>query len=123
MNNVYVGGAIVNQWGTFKRNKRDIIKEFQNNGDTFELLENMSCYYNKALIYQNKNNKKHIILVSYNTIVAEIKDIKFIIHGYYSQTTAKHINTFLYKMGLVGFSKKEIENIAEQWQKIEDFKK
>ena len=33
--NVYVGGQIIDELGTFKRNKRDIIKEFENDGNIY----------------------------------------------------------------------------------------
>lgn len=113
---VYVGGQIVDQWGTFKRNKRDITKEFEKDGTNYILVKNFECHYNKALIYQDNNNSNHYILISYNTIVAELKDNKYIIYGYYSPTTAKHINTFLRYFGFKTLSKKEIETIAGEWQ-------
>lgn len=75
-------------------------------------------YYNKALMYQNENNLKNYILVSYNTIVAEINGSEFIVYGYYSQTTARHINIFLNWFGLKGMSKKEMEQNANKWLKV-----
>lgn len=118
MNNreIFVGGKIINQWGTFKRNKRDIIKEFSNEGIDYILVNNLRGYYNKALIYQNKVNSNNYILVSYNTIVAEIKNNKYIIYGYYSKTTANHINAFLNHFGLKTLSKREILEIENKWQ-------
>jgi len=118
MNNrtIFVGGKIIDQWGTFKRNKRDIIKEFTNEGIDYILINNLSGYYNKALIYQNKSNSNNYILVSYNTIVAEIKKDKYIIYGYYSETTKRHINAFLQHFGLETLSKKEILEVENEWQ-------
>lgn len=116
--NVYVGGQIIDEWGTFKRNKRDIIKEFENDGNKYILVKNFNGYYNKALMYQNENNLKNYILVSYNTIVAEINGSEFIVYGYYSQTTARHINIFLNWFGLKGMSKKEMEQNANKWLKV-----
>lgn len=113
---VYVGGQTVDQWGTFKRNKRDIIKEFEKDGVNYILVKNFEEHYNKALMYQDNNNSSHYILVSYNTIVAELKNNKYIVYGYYSPTTARHINTFLEHFGIKTLSKKEIETIAEKWQ-------
>lgn len=113
---VYVGGQIVDQWGTFKRNKRDIVKEFEKDGTNYILVKNFQEHYNKALIYQDNNNSSHYILISYNTIVAELKGNKYIIHGYYSLTTARHIDTFLRYFGIKSLSKKEIETIAGKWQ-------
>lgn len=70
---VYVGGEIVNEWGTFKRNKGDIKNEFLDNGNQhYTLTKILDGFYNKALMYQNLNNNNNYILVSYNTIVAEI---------------------------------------------------
>lgn len=123
MNKINIGGRVVDQCGTFKRNKSEIIKEFENNNENFTLFENIGGFYNKALIYQSKENKKHFILISYNTIVTEIKNDSFIIWGYYSRTTATHIDAFLYKNGLKSFCKKEIEALSCQWLKCKDFKK
>ena len=116
--NIYVGGQVVDQWGTFKRNKRDIIKEFENDGNNYILTKNFNGYYNKALMYQNENNTKNYVLVSYNTIVAEINGGKFIIYGYYSPTTARHINEFLDYFSIKGMSKKEIEQNTNKWLKV-----
>ena len=113
---VYVGGRIIDQWGTFKRNKRDIIQEFENEGINYILVNNLSGYYNKALIYQNKKDSNNYILVSYNTIVAELKNNKYIIYGYHSKTTGGHINAFLHHFGFKSLSKKEIYNIFNKWQ-------
>lgn len=113
---VYVGGQTVDQWGTFKRNKRDIIKEFEKDGINYILVKNFKGHYNKALMYQNKENSNHYILISYNTIVAELKDNKYIVYGYYSPTTARHINAFLEHFGIETLWKKEIERIAGEWQ-------
>ena len=113
---IFVGGGIIDQWGTFKRNKRDIIKEFTNEGIDYILVNNLNGYYNKALIYQNKTNSNNYILVSYNTIVAEVKKNKYIIYGYYSETTKRHINAFLHHFGLETLSKRDILAIENKWQ-------
>lgn len=120
---IYVGGKTVDQWGTFKRNKKDIIQEFENEGETYILTKNFSEHYNKALIYQDKNNSNHYILISYNTIVAEINGSNFIVYGYYSETTKRHINSFLNFWGISALSKKDILNIENEWQKVIDFLK
>lgn len=117
-NEIYVGGQIIDEWGTFKRNKRDIIKEFENDGKRYKLVKNFNGYYNKALMYENIDNNKNLILVSYNTIVAEINGGEFIVYGYYSQTTAKHINEFLDYFLIKGMSKKEMEQNANKWLKV-----
>lgn len=121
MKNVYVGGQIIDEWGTFKRNKRDIIEEFSNNGNDYILVKNFKEHYNKALMYQNQKNHRNYVLVSYNTIVAEIFGNKFIIYGYYSETTKRHINTFLNWFGLTSFSKKEIMENESKWLDCKDY--
>lgn len=115
---IYVGGQIIDEWGTFKRNKRDIIEEFENDEKRYKLVKNFDGFYNKALMYENVDNNKNLILVSYNTIVAEINGSKFVVYGYYSQTTNKHIDAFLNYFGLKGMSKKEIEQNANKWLKV-----
>jgi len=72
-------------------------------------------FYKKANVY--RDDKGHILLMSYSTIVAEITDgiatedgkptVK--VNGWYSNTTARHINDFLYQHGFDTMSKKEME--------------
>ena len=71
--------------------------------------------YGKAKVY--KDDKGHLLLQSYSTIVAEITDgiatedgkptVK--VNGWYSNTTARHINEFLYQYGFKTMTKKEME--------------
>ena len=73
-------------------------------------------FYKKANVY--RDDKGHILLKSYSTIVAEITDgiatedgrptVK--VNGYYSPTTARHINEFLYQYGFKTMTKKEMES-------------
>ncbi len=78
-------------------------------------FDSAKSFYRKANIY--RNNKGSIFLMSYETIVAEIKDAiatdtgekQVIIHGWYSMTTARHINEFLQQNGFNKMSKKEME--------------
>lgn len=73
-------------------------------------------FYGKAKVY--KDDKGHLFLMSYSTIVAEITDgiatedgrptVK--VNGYYSQTTARHINDFLLQHGFAARTKKEMES-------------
>ena len=66
-------------------------------------------FYGKATITELENGNK--ILTSYNTNVCVLdEDNKIIEIGYYSQTTARHINEFLQQHGHDKMSKKEIEN-------------
>lgn len=119
---VDAGGKIVNQWGTFRRNKGDINNNLlDSEGQHYILIKNLEGFYNKALIYQNVNNNNNYILISYNTIVAEIFDETFTIYGYYSQTTAKHINAFLKRFGIKTMSKKEIEKSEYNILNCKDF--
>lgn len=91
----------------FKRNKRDITKEITIDGTTFILKEAFG--YNKALVYVDKNDQLHEILVSYTTIVVEKTSEKIEIGGWYSRTTAQHINTYLYPITRKGYCKKDLE--------------
>lgn len=66
-------------------------------------------FYNKAKMERVNNVTR---LQSYNTIVAtynhDTNEMK--INGYYSQTTAKHINAFLSYFGFDTCNKKQLEN-------------
>ena len=72
-------------------------------------------FYGKAKVYSD--DAGHLLLMSYSTIVAEITDgiatedgrptVK--VNGWYSQTTSRHINDFLYQHGFDTMSKKEME--------------
>lgn len=78
-----------------------------------------SCksFYGKAKVY--RDDKGHLFLRSYSTIVAEITDgiltedghptVK--VYGWYSQTTARHINDFLYQHGFKTMNKKQMESM------------
>ena len=73
-------------------------------------------FYGKAKVY--KDDKGHLLLQSYSTIVAEITDGMATedgrptakVNGYYSQTTARHINEFLYQHDFPTLRKKEMES-------------
>jgi hypothetical protein len=63
-------------------------------------------FYNKAtLVVEGKETK----LKSYDTIVAIKKDNSIKVNGYYSKTTAIHINEFLRQNGLQSLNKKQME--------------
>ena len=72
-------------------------------------------FYKKANVY--KDDKGHILLMSYTIIVAEITDAmatedgkpKLKVNGWYSNTTARHINEFAQQYGFNKMSKKEME--------------
>ena len=78
---------------------------------TFELtpVNNRKSFYNKCKVIENENKA---VLISYNTEVAEYDLInkKMTVKGYYTPTTATHINAFLNYYGFKTCSKKELEN-------------
>ena len=70
---------------------------------------NQKSFYGKAQVEHLENGNK--VLYSYNTKVCELNaDGQIIEIGYYSQTTARHINDFLQQNDLPKMTKKEIEN-------------
>ena len=65
----------------------------------FELTakyDSRKSFYNKAIVYEDMNGR-HLILRSYNTVVAEIMDGKVIRAdiGVHSVTTNRHIREFI----------------------------
>jgi len=79
-------------------------------------VDTKKSFYGKCTVLTGGSDKNsHIYyLKSYDTIVAEYDTITNIImvHGWYSQTTARHINAFLAHFGFKQANKKEMEN----WQ-------
>ena len=83
--------------------------------DLIPQYDRRKSFYGKAKVYSD--DKGHLLLMSYSTIVAEITDsiasedgkpsVK--VNGWYSQTTARHINEFLYQYGFKTMTKKEME--------------
>lgn len=65
-----------------------------------------ASFYKKAKVIKYNNA---IYLQSYNTIVAKIENGEVIVNGWYSQTTARHINEFLYQNGFDKMTKKQME--------------
>lgn len=78
--------------------------------NTFELsaiYDSRKSFYGKAVVLVDGLTKR---LQSYDTIVAEIDaDGNATVHGWYSQTTARHINEFLRQNGHKPMSKKQME--------------
>lgn len=73
------------------------------------IYSTQKSFYGKAIVDVLDNG--HKILTSYNTDVCELDENNNIVEiGYYSQTTARHINEFLQQNGLNKMTKKEIEN-------------
>lgn len=77
----------------------------------FELVptNGRKSFGNKAKVIEENGVSK---LLSYDTIVAEFNHIenKMKVNGYFSLTTATHINAFLNYYGFDSCSKKELEN-------------
>ena len=63
-------------------------------------------FYGKANVIVEGGQTK---LKSYSTIVALKEENKIKVRGYYSKTTAIHINEFLRQNGASSLSKKEME--------------
>lgn len=72
------------------------------------IFSNVKSFYGKAKVFQDGNIIK---LVSYNTIVAQIKDGKATILGWYSRTTARHIKEFLMQYGFEIGTKKQLTKL------------
>lgn len=78
-------------------------------------FDNAKSFYHKANVYRNDKGK--ILLMSYTTIVAEITDKtvsatgqdELNVFGYYSRTTARHINEFAQQYGFNRMNKKTME--------------
>lgn len=70
---------------------------------------NRQSFYGKAKMIEDKNK---ILLKSYNTIVAEYntKTEKMTVNGWYSRTTARHINAFLAHFGYPTATKKQMDD-------------
>ena len=78
--------------------------------NTLELKPvNRSSFYGKAKMITEGDKVK---LLSYETIVAEYnqRTKKATVKGWYSSTTARHINAFLHHFGLERMTKQEMES-------------
>lgn len=74
--------------------------------------DSRSSFYGKATLVHNGDITE---LKSYNTIVAEYnhKTNKIKVFGWFSSTTARHINEFLQYYGFNKVTKKEMDNWKE----------
>jgi len=70
------------------------------------IYSNQKSFYKKANVETHKDVVK---LESYNTIVAVKQGNKISVKGYFSKTTAIHINEFLMQSGAEKLSKKELD--------------
>lgn len=79
--------------------------------ETFELtpINSRKSFYGKAKVKTENNISQ---LISYSTVVAEYnhETNKMTVNGWYSATTANHINAFLDFYGFDTCTKKELEN-------------
>ena len=69
--------------------------------------DSRASFYKKAKIIKYNNA---LYLQSYSTIVAKIDNGEVVVNGWYSTTTARHINEFLQQNGFEKMSKKEMES-------------
>ena len=70
------------------------------------IYSNQKDFYGKANVIVEGEQTK---LKSYSTIVAVKEENKIKVKGWYSKTTAIHINEFLRQNGASSLSKKEME--------------
>ena len=68
--------------------------------------DSRKSFYKKAMIESVEGGFK---LYSYNTLVAEVRNGKAILHGFYSTTTLRHQKEFLKQNGFKAESKKQME--------------
>ena len=70
--------------------------------------DSANSFYRKAMVERTENLS---VLTSYETEVAQYnhvtKEIK--VYGWYSMTTARHINEFLQQLGFNKMTKKEMD--------------
>ena len=78
----------------------------QNKEELKARFDTRNSFYKKAHTIEYNGA---LYLQSYGTIVAKIENGKATINGWYSQTTARHINEFLKQNGFKAMTKKEIE--------------
>lgn len=76
---------------------------------TLNPVDGRKSFYNKAKMFEENNV---YTCISYDTVVAKFnKSANHLqIFGWYSVTTARHINSFLAYHGFKQLSKKEIQN-------------
>ena len=80
--------------------------------DLIPVFDSRKSFYGKAKVIIMESGE--IILQSYDTFVASIKDRKVTIKGFYSTTTLRHIKEFLKQNGFEVGSKKELEKLYMQ---------
>ena len=76
--------------------------------DLKPVYSNVKSFYGKARIIRENGVIK---LLSYNTVIAEIKDNKVHINGFYSQTSTRHLKEFLQQYGFKIGTKAQLEKM------------
>lgn len=76
--------------------------------DLKPIYANVKSFYGKARIIRENGVIK---LLSYNTVIAEIKDNKVHINGFYSQTSTRHLKEFLQQYGFKIGTKAQLEKM------------
>ena len=76
--------------------------------DLEPVYSNVKSFYGKARIIRENEVIK---LLSYNTVIAEIKDNKVHINGFYSQTSTRHLREFLQQYGFKIGTKAQLEKM------------
>jgi len=76
------------------------------------IYDSRKSFGNKAIL-TDELKPKTISLISYETVVAELKGNKMKVNGYYSSATSRHINEFLLQNGFNKLTKKEMEKEPE----------
>ena len=76
--------------------------------DLEPIYSNVKSFYGKAKVLRENGVIK---LQSYDTIIAEIKDNKVHINGFYSKTSSRHLKEFLQQMGFEVGTKTQLEKM------------
>lgn len=71
------------------------------------IYDSRKSFGGKAVL-TDELGKNKITLLSYNTEVAHLKGNKMTVKDWFSSTTARHINEFLYQNGFNALTKKEM---------------
>ena len=75
--------------------------------ELFPKYDTRKSFYGKARVVEHENGDKD--LISYTTTVASIRNNILHVYGWFSNTTARHINEFLKQNGFDPMTKKEME--------------
>lgn len=76
--------------------------------DLEPIYSNVKSFYGKAKVLRENGVIK---LLSYDTVIAEIKDNKVHINGFYSQTSTRHLKEFLKQYGFKTGTRQQLEKM------------